>query len=174
VRQVYIADLDAIEGRGDHAEIIAALAEANPDIAFWVDAGLAAAAVPGWQAEGGGIAVIGSESQSIAVPLPPGSVLSLDFRGDRFLGPAALLYDASLWPDNVIVMTLARVGMAAGPDTERLAGVLARAGTRRIYAAGGVRDTEDLRHLRDLGVAGALVATALHNGKITNDTLRGL
>jgi phosphoribosylformimino-5-aminoimidazole carboxamide ribotide isomerase len=36
-----------------------------------------------------------------------------------------------------------------------------------IYAGGGVRDDADLRALESAGAAGALVATALHEGRIT-------
>jgi uncharacterized protein related to proFAR isomerase len=36
-----------------------------------------------------------------------------------------------------------------------------------IYAGGGVRDDGDLRTLESAGAAGALVATALHEGRIT-------
>jgi phosphoribosylformimino-5-aminoimidazole carboxamide ribotide isomerase len=94
-------------------------------------------------------------------------VLSLDFRGDEFLGPRALLEDSFLWPDRVIVMTLARVGTGGGPDLARVRDIARRAGTaRRVYAAGGVRGPADLRALRSEGAAGALVATALHEGKI--------
>ena len=36
-----------------------------------------------------------------------------------------------------------------------------------IYAGGGVRDDDDLRALESAGAAGALVATALHEGRLT-------
>jgi len=104
----------------------------------------------------------------------PAAPLSLDFRGDQFIGPPALLGDAALWPDRVIVMTLARVGSNEGPDLERLAAIVARAGARRVYAAGGVRDSRDLIALREAGAAGALVATALHGGSIERDDLARL
>jgi uncharacterized protein related to proFAR isomerase len=97
----------------------------------------------------------------------PAAPLSLDFRGDRFIGPPDLLEDAALWPDRVIVMTLARVGSGEGPDLARLGSIIARAGPRTVYAAGGVRNADDLRALREIGTAGALVATALHSGAIT-------
>ena len=89
------------------------------------------------------------------------------FRGDAFLGPAALLNDASIWPDSVIVMALARVGSASGPDTNRLKGIKSHAVNRQVYAAGGVRDAADLASLAGAGIAGALIATSLHNGKLT-------
>ena len=71
------------------------------------------------------------------------------------------------WPRNVIVMTLARVGSGAGPDVARLSEIRAKATRRSIYAAGGVRDAADLAALKGLGVAGALVATSLHDGRLT-------
>lgn len=96
----------------------------------------------------------------------PGAPLSLDFRGDAFLGPPELLDDAALWPGRVIVMTLARVGSGEGPDLARLASIIARAEGREVYAAGGVRDARDLAALSDIGAAGALIATALHTGHL--------
>jgi phosphoribosylformimino-5-aminoimidazole carboxamide ribotide isomerase len=63
-------------------------------------------------------------------------------------------------------MTLARVGSGAGPDLVRLASIQSIAGDREIYAAGGVRNADDLRALKDAAVSGALIATALHEGRI--------
>jgi phosphoribosylformimino-5-aminoimidazole carboxamide ribotide isomerase len=97
----------------------------------------------------------------------PAAPLSLDFRGDQFIGPPELLDDATLWPQRVIVMTLARVGSGEGPDIARLQSIIARAGGREIYAAGGTRHGDDLRALRDIGAAGVLIASGLHQGTIT-------
>ncbi len=104
----------------------------------------------------------------------PAALLSLDFRGDAFIGPPGLLDDAALWPGRIIVMTLARVGSGEGPDLPSLASIIARAGAREVFAAGGVRDVDDLRALRDIGAAGALVATALHTGRISARDLEQL
>ncbi|MGQ0656986.1 MAG: HisA/HisF-related TIM barrel protein [Chromatiales bacterium] len=41
------------------------------------------------------------------------------------------------------------------------------AADRRIYAAGGVRNAGDLAALKAMDVAGALLATALHEGALT-------
>jgi phosphoribosylformimino-5-aminoimidazole carboxamide ribotide isomerase len=94
-------------------------------------------------------------------------VLSLDFRGAQFAGPAELLDDTSAWPRRLIVMTLARVGSGAGPDAGRIGEIRARAPGHSIYAAGGIRDASDLAALQQLGVAGALVATSLHDGRLS-------
>ncbi len=40
-RTIYVADLDAIESRGDHEESLCSLSAAFPDVTFWVDAGIA-------------------------------------------------------------------------------------------------------------------------------------
>lgn len=104
----------------------------------------------------------------------PDAPLSLDFRGDAFLGPPALLSNPDLWPRRVIVMTLARVGSGEGPDLARLASIVARAGAREVFAAGGVRNTDDLCALRDIAVAGALVSSALHQRAITPADLDAL
>lgn len=173
-RALYVADLDAIEGRGSHEAVIERLARRHPEIELWVDSGIASAAAAEAAARRGAVPVLGSESLAdadvvaavIARLGPRGSVLSLDYRGDRFLGPPALEAEATLWPDRVIVMTLSRVGTGAGPDLDRLALLRARARGRSIFAAGGVRDESDIGRLAAAGVAGALVATALHDGRL--------
>jgi phosphoribosylformimino-5-aminoimidazole carboxamide ribotide isomerase len=178
--RLYVADLDGIEGRGRNAALPAQLAAALPGVELWIDDGaspreaatrLGAPAIP----------VVGTESvrndEDLAAlrTLPADRyVLSLDFHGDRFAGPSEILADAACWPDRVIVMTLARVGSGSGPDLARLADVVARAGARSVYAAGGVRDRADVEALRLAGVAGVLVASALHADKITAGDLKAI
>ncbi len=161
---IYLADLDAIERRGDNRATIEALCAAFPKLSFRVDAGATTNSSSSWRD------VVGAESLDPTAPSPDfshsGAVLSLDFRGADFLGPASLLASQQLWPQCVIVMTLARVGMSEGPDFARIAEIKTRAPTRDVFAAGGVRDARDLQRLRDMGVAGALVATALREGRI--------
>ncbi len=171
-RSLYVADLDAIAGEGDHAPALAEIAAAWPGLDLWVDRGIGdVAAARAWLDRGLGSLVLGSESQRdmATVHALAGNarvLLSLDFRGEAFQGPAALLADPSLWPARVIVMTLARVGAGAGPDLARVRDIVRQAGGRSVYAAGGVRDAHDLRALAEAGAAGVLVATALHAGTI--------
>jgi phosphoribosylformimino-5-aminoimidazole carboxamide ribotide isomerase len=179
-RRLYIADLDAIRRQGGHAGTVAELARAFPGLELWVDAGVDdARGVDAALAQAGVRPVLGSESQTGTALLEslrsePRLVLSLDRRGAEPLGPRALLEQVELWPADVIVMTLARVGSGAGPDLAALREVLDRAQGRRVWAAGGVRDAADLAALRDLGCAGALVATALHDGRLTREDLARL
>lgn len=187
-RTLYVADLDAIEGRSNSNAIVNQIAKAFPRLALWVDngcatidaaqsflAGIAAAPVPplftGEDPMPATSLVLGSESQrdtALAAALRNDSriILSLDFRGDDFLGPAELLTNAALWPQRLIVMTLARVGTGQGPDLSRAAEIRRRAGGRALYLAGGLRGRDDLAAVRASGAAGILVASALHNGQI--------
>lgn len=177
---LYVADLDAITGVGDGGDTVARLREAFPHVCLWVDNGIADPAVAAaWLEADLGRLVIGSESQADPALVRQFAgddrvVLSLDFRGDAFQGPAPLLAEPDAWPARVIVMTLGRVGSGAGPDLERFRTIRDAARGRRIYAAGGVRDTADLAALGRTGAAGALVATSLHDGRLTGREIAAL
>lgn len=176
----YLADLDGIEATGNNDRALHRLRAEFPALAFWVDNGVAdVAAANRWLDGGLGDLVIGSESQkdlALARHLAGHDrvVLSLDFRGDAFQGPPALLDDPAAWPRRLIVMTLARVGSGAGPDLDRLGAVRHAAPDRAIHAAGGVRDGADLAALKRAGIAGALVATSLHDGRLRSDDITAI
>lgn len=176
----YLADLDAIEGRAPNLAALEALCAAFPDAEFWLDAGVrtvadARALLANWQLT----VVLGSESvESVSVVSELAGeariVLSLDYRGDAFIGPPALEEDAGLWPGRVIAMTLGRVGSGTGPDVERLANIRARGEGRAVFAAGGVRGADDLARLAAAGIDGALVASCLHDGRLDRAALARL
>jgi phosphoribosylformimino-5-aminoimidazole carboxamide ribotide isomerase len=176
-RTLYIADLDAIRKLGDHKALIFGLRRMFPQLHFWVDAGFAGeCGCRRFLAAGLGDLVLGSESQADLRLLDlfghdTRLILSLDFQGDRRLGAEALFEVPERWPERVIAMTLARVGRGGGPDVERLAGLRRLAPEKRFYAAGGVRGAGDLRALEALGCAGALIASALHDGRLGSDEL---
>ncbi|MGJ0508450.1 MAG: HisA/HisF-related TIM barrel protein [Methylocystis sp.] len=177
---LYVADLDAIEGRGDNRAAILDIAEAVAPARLWVDAGWtqAADAAP-WRQSDSIDLVFGSETlksaqEALALRDDPRAILSLDVSTQGVLGDPRLHADAAFWPARVIVMTLARVGAGQGPDVSLLREIGARAGRRRVYAAGGVRGLDDLRSLKAAGAAGALIATALHEGRLTAADLAAL
>lgn len=176
----YLADLDAILGGLPNEAAMMALRSMDQPPQLWVDAGLSeagridAALGRPWLRP-----ILGSESQADDTLLcrfggHPGLILSLDFAGEGFRGPPAILDNDDAWPSTVIVMTLAKIGASAGPDFTRLASIKARAGNRRIIAAGGVRGESDIRALAALGIAGALVATCLHDGSLTDRQIEAL
>jgi phosphoribosylformimino-5-aminoimidazole carboxamide ribotide isomerase len=169
-KQIYIADLDAITGQGNHTATILQIQAQHPDLEIWLDAGIHnAAALAIWH-HLRVTHVIGSENiasipdlKEINQTLRGSFVLSLDFNQTGFLGHPELQTAAEYWPDKLLVMTLSRVGSQKGADIERLQAVQALACGREIYAAGGVRNNEDIHMLQNLNLAGVLVATALHN-----------
>ena len=179
-RACYVADLDAIRGNGGHRATVAALQARWPEVAFWVDAGLATAEdCRRWFDAGIRHLVIGSESQTgtetleaaLSLAGGDGVALSLDVRRGQPLGPAALHEEAALWPSRVIAMTLDRVGSGDGPDLERIAALAARRPGIRVWGAGGVRDAADLDALASQGTDAVLVASALHDRRIDAGTL---
>jgi phosphoribosylformimino-5-aminoimidazole carboxamide ribotide isomerase len=179
-QRLYIADLDAIGGNGNNHGTIVQVNQAFPQVTLWLDNGIADVDTAAeWLQQGLGHLVLGSETQADTAIVcrfseDPRVVLSLDFREGVFQGPQTLLTQVQHWPQQVIVMTLDRVGSRSGPDLERLHTIKAIAEARAIYAAGGVRDTTDLRALANAGIAGALVASSLHEGRITSGDLQEL
>ena len=170
---LYIADLDAIEGRPVQTAVLQQLQQAFPDLNFWVDAGIRrsgqlhsltqiAPLVP----------VLGSETlpdTRLLEQLPDrdSAILSLDFMEQSFLGPAAVLATPALWPGRVIAMALHRVGKHQGPDLARLQSLRSAAPLAACYSAGGVRNADDLHDLQTSGCTGVLLASALHDGRLS-------
>jgi phosphoribosylformimino-5-aminoimidazole carboxamide ribotide isomerase len=177
-RTLYIADLDAITGEGNNLAVIRHLRAQLPGVRLWIDNGTADRnAAEAWLARDLGDLVIGSEAQTDAALMrgfrhDSRVILSLDFR-DAALGPPELL-EPACWPQRVIVMTLARVGSGAGPDLDRLRAIRAAAGARDVFAAGGVRSHHDLVALKQAGLAGALVASALHAAQLCGADIAAL
>jgi len=177
---LYVADLDAIEGRGDNTPAVAHLKSEFPDVTLWVDNGTAdPQAAEAWLETGPDCLVIGSESLADTALVRrfadhPRIILSLDFLGQSFQGSPALLAEPAIWPSRVIAMTLARVGSGVGPDFDRLNDMRKRAGERLVYAAGGVRNAADLVMLERAGIAGALVASSLHDGRLGRSDIEKL
>jgi HisA/HisF family protein len=183
-RTLYVADLDALAGNAADAATLAALAEvAEP----WVDAGATTAERAAALARAGAARnVLGTESLGPGAPderflavaaAGPPRVLSVDLRDGRLISPrpelagrepaAAAPLARALGVDEVLVIDLARVGSGTGPPLDAVAELAAALPGVAIYAGGGVRGDEDLRSLESAGAAGALVATALHEGRVT-------
>lgn len=74
--------------------------------------------------------------------------------------------------NDLIIIDLSRVGTESGINIDLLEDAVARSNHPIIFG-GGVRDMDDLDLLRDIGIAGALVATGIHNRSIPVDVLRG-
>ena len=181
-RSLYAADLDALAGASPNEEMLARLSSiADP----WVDAGATTAErAAALQRAGVARNVVGTESigpdelagLTAADPGPP-LVLSVDLRAGRLISPdpelagrgptAAAPLARTLDVRELLVIDLARVGSGLGPPLDAVAELADALPGVAIYAGGGVRDDADLRALESAGAAGALVATALHEGRLT-------
>jgi phosphoribosylformimino-5-aminoimidazole carboxamide ribotide isomerase len=169
-RTLYIADLDGIGGREPQIALLRSLRRRAVNAELWIDAGVASLPLLRSIVEIG-TPVLGTESLTAdgadaILNRAPDAVLSVDFRGARFLGPPDLLASPRRWPRRLIAMNLEQVGSGAGPDLELLARLRGAAPQGEIYAAGGVRDAQDLRTVAAAGARGALVATCLHERRL--------
>ena len=90
------------------------------------------------------------------------------------LGAKSLFSRQDLWPDNIIIMTLTRVGSCLGPDLAKLNEFCRHYRDKQFIAAGGIRNTNDLHEIRLLSVNQALIASALHSGTIIREDIQNL
>ena len=174
---LYIADIDAIQGTGDHQNSIAEIAKAFPKISIWLDCGIRQVNARALYWGGNIKPVLGSENianlqdyRAISYACASKHALSLDYTATTALGINELHNQARFWPDDTICMTLNSVGSAQGPDISRLQALMQLNATRktpsRLYAAGGVRGLSDCVALKNLKISGVLAATALHDGSM--------
>jgi phosphoribosylformimino-5-aminoimidazole carboxamide ribotide isomerase len=188
VAALYIADLDAIEQRVPQHGVVRTIASVG--VPLWLDAGLTSSEDARQAMKcGASRLIVGLETlssfevlESIAERIGPQRVVfSLDVRGGQPIAPAPELTRerpedlaaraAEAGVAAVIVLDLARVGSASGPDLELLARIRSGVSTLPLYAGGGVRNMGDVEQLRRVGCDGALVATALLDGQITKRDL---
>jgi phosphoribosylformimino-5-aminoimidazole carboxamide ribotide isomerase len=185
VAEVYAADLDAIMGGAPQDALVSAVAAVGAPI--WLDAGVSSAdRARHALGLGATYVIVGLETLAsynalfkICATVGGGHVaFSLDLRdgepvvasrssippGEPAQVIAARAADAGAGA--VIVIDLARVGTGKGLDLEMIARVRTAAPDLTLLAGGGVRGLEDLVRLADAGCDGALVATALHDGRI--------
>lgn len=181
-QQLYIADLNAIQkiGNNNFAEIIS-ISKQYPNLKLWIDAGIGdISELALWNDRNFNV-ILASENFSdldnylnVKAHLSSDYILSLDFMPDGYRGPPELLINTQCWPDNVILMSLAHVGANQGTNLELLNQFKEYATQFNLYAAGGVRNLDDLTMLKQAGFHGALLASALHTRKILTDEINSL
>jgi phosphoribosylformimino-5-aminoimidazole carboxamide ribotide isomerase len=184
VRELYAADLDAICGAPPQRALTVEVARLGAPL--WLDAGTRHAAEARGALDSGASRVVvgletlpsfGALADVCRVVGGARVVFSLDLRdgtpigGDGVITPGASVHvlaaramDAGAGA--VIVLDLARVGTGAGVDLALMRRVRAAAPHVALFAGGGVHGPEDLARLADAGCDGALVATALHDGRL--------
>lgn len=190
--ELYLADLDAIAGskpaRSVYQDLLA------DGFRLWVDAGIG----PGGRnldvlaAAGVNSLIAGLESLFDAGELsrlgprfsPARVVFSLDLKnGQPVAGDG--WHERDPWliagqalaggVKRILVLDLASVGTSQGMATEELCTRLrATFPHLEITTGGGVRGPEDLRRLQRAGVDNVLVASALHDGRLTRKDIECL
>lgn len=188
LHQFYLADLDAIAGRPPAAVVYRQLADAG--LALWVDAGLrdfaSLAAWPTAAQSSVSVFVAGLETLASAAALselldqvgPQRLAVSLDLQAGqpraacdlwRRQPPLEIAADViALGVRRLIVLDLADVGQGRGVQTLDLCRRLhADDPQLELIAGGGVRGLADLTALAEAGCSAALVASALHDGRLS-------
>lgn len=169
---LYVADLDRIEGTGDHDELIQSCARLV--MRLYCDRGsqnpndiLDDPAI---------IPVFGTETISEDIHSLTSGFLSVDIKEGLVIpsgrNPSEILAlaDDSLL-DGCIILDITGVGTKNGLNPEKLTQYRdAYCGT--LFYGGGVRDEQDLDQLCDCGYDGAIVATAVHTKTIPLEAIR--
>ncbi len=120
---------------------------------------------------GKAVTFFGSDRIILSLDLSDGEVL-FKWAGSRFDNAASLLQEFSkMGVSDAIILDLARVGSSEGVDTDFLKRLI-KVSSMNLYVGGGVKDISELLKLKELGVSGALVATALHSGKVSVGDLK--
>jgi phosphoribosylformimino-5-aminoimidazole carboxamide ribotide isomerase len=175
---MYIADLNAIKRQGHNSVLLNDVLIAFPNIMFWIDGGYPLSngdfqRLPNYRP------VLGSESFhdgniSEIKKFKGNCILSLDYSAAGKMGALTLFSNQDLWPENIIIMNLPNVGSNLGPNLDCLSAYRQHYPQQNFIAAGGIRDSQDLKLLSQMGINQALVATALHTGKISPDNIAQL
>lgn len=199
IHECYLADLDAIQGGPVQRTLIRELAEFHTGFAgaLLVDAGTH---LPDGALEvlscGASEVVVGLETLhafrdlALIVSLvgPSRVVFSLDLRLGNPVLHGALQDARGAGPDpvslaeqaaaagvvSILILDLGRIGTGCGVDLGLLESLRRRLPRVRLLAGGGVLTRRDLERMRDVGCDGALVASAIHTGRLTAADLAAL
>ncbi|HTY15498.1 MAG TPA: HisA/HisF-related TIM barrel protein [Methanoregulaceae archaeon] len=169
---LYIADLDRISGTGSHDAIIR---ECNALVRHcYADRGCRGPDdlmdLPHFEN------IIGTETCGDDLQSYHGGYLSIDMKNGAVIpsgaDPAEFLSTAASFDfKGCILLDISAVGTSQGL-TEKNLSRFREAYTGKLLWGGGVASVSDLRTLLQAGFDGAIVATALHKGKIPLDLIR--
>jgi len=183
---IHLVDLDAAFGRGDNRELLAGII-GELDVAVELsggirdDASLEAALATGCRRVNMGTAALEHPEWCAAAIARHGDriAVGLDVRGRTLAArgwtrDGGDLYDVLARLDaegcaRYVVTDVNKDGMLQGPNLELLRSVCAVT-DRPVVASGGITELADLEALRglvDLGVEGAIIGTALYEGRFT-------
>ena len=186
---LYLADLDSILGKSTNFNIFREIMT-KTSLDLMVDAGIADLNKAQQVMETGvSKIVVGSETlssldfvrQAVNAFGENKVVVSIDQKRGKVLGASKAIASmdtasfaqklANLGVRQIILLDLDRVGTEHGINLTALRNIPEKTGVE-VLVGGGIRSLHELEELRSLEVSGALVATVLHNGKVTVDELK--
>jgi len=110
------------------------------------------------------VAAAGAERIAVGIDARDGRVAIRGWTESSNLTPAALARRVADDGVRTLIYTdVARDGMLTGPDVAGARRL--QAASARVIASGGVGSLEDIRAVRDAGLAGAIVGRALYEGR---------
>ncbi len=180
-KEVYVADLNRLTGSGNNIRIIEQISHKSETMADIGISGLKdLEMLPSCIKP-----VLGTETASFEILKRAAGLrqinVSLDMKRKKILtrDPELMIspFDVirklnNLNLETLIILELDRVGTSIGLDDGFLS-QCAHLSCHPVFLGGGVKDADDLCVLEQLGLKGALVATAVHNGSIPLNLIRG-
>lgn len=194
--EAYVADLDAIEGATPDWNAYGQLAGAG--LRLWIDAGITdvrratqiqrlisagapfEAIIAGLETVGNIellaqlLEQVGSERLVFSLDLRNGQPIVADSKSPWQAAPAETIAQEAidLGIRRLIILDLAQVGVSEGLGTLELCRALRETNAEiELISGGGVRGIDDLWLMHQAGCDAALVASALHDGRITLEDL---
>ncbi|NOR47670.1 MAG: phosphoribosylformimino-5-aminoimidazole carboxamide ribotide isomerase [Methanosarcinaceae archaeon] len=179
-KEVYIADLNILQGIGEHDTNFNDIRAVLQKVKTMLDPGISSLSDIGDTLSLASNVILGTETASLdtisrAASEFPGRVnVSIDIKNSRILTRdpdmpndpievIGMLNNMDI--RDIIILDMDRVGTSSGVDAQFLS-TIAASSNHDVLLGGGVKDMSDIESLKDIGLKGALVATALHNGKI--------
>jgi phosphoribosylformimino-5-aminoimidazole carboxamide ribotide isomerase len=182
-KEVYIADLNRLQQTGNNFDLIRKISRMKKTMAD-IGAKNMDDIIHGMELAD--TLIVGTETASMeviknAAALLPGKInVSIDIKDGRVLTndpnvskePLAVVKSLNeINIRDIIILNLKKVGTSEGIDVDFLRDIISIS-KHNVLVGGGIRDMEDIIALEEIGVSGALVATALHNGSIPVDIIR--
>lgn len=178
--EVYIADLNILQGMGAHDTNFDIIRSVSLRTKTMLDPGISKLSDVPEALSIADTVILGTETASMetiarAASEFPGRVnVSIDKKNGRILTRdphmpddpfkiVEVLNDMDI--RDIIILDMDRVGTSSGVDAQFLSKIASNS-THDVLLGGGVRDMADIEFLKKIGIKGALVATALHNGSI--------
>lgn len=187
--EAYIADLNRLMGTGSNKRVIKGIRNKNRKTEITVDFGIKSMEdlKEAVEAEIADNIILGTETASVELIRDTSKsdlfnkiCVSVDLFNKEVrtkdkkmkIEPLSLIKELNAYSlRNIIVLELDRVGTKSGIDFDFLARAV-ESSEHDILCGGGVRSYEDVRKMEEIGVKGALVATAIHDRAIPLSLLR--